>query len=424
MSVMLVLSSLVLAATPSPLEEVMVPAPPGNLIDHEIDRQNKRVVTAEGGAQELLVGNFVGATVSWPAANPVDTGATPGGGNGGHEFGMGPGVDIGVFYNKQPAGLSEIWYIDQLVGPALVIANPNPGGELFIMDGWEGLTYPLVLASTQNTPTLGLPLWVYDDTNSVWPPATGKVHQVPNYAAYFTNTVARPIRVVPEFPATVQVQNVGNLWWPRWQQLDDLPHFSATDSFFETFVADCAAIPGTEYDDTVEELRGVGVERVEHVGTVHTYFIYVVRREVASPYDDTIDWFLFEYDTASPTTSFVSDCGTVPFDHAVFGSFTNIGDDESYIDPDGNPVVALSVVESDVLGNPGDPNVQNGAIGTMTVRLGIASDYAMLTPGGAAAGPRKDPESIVVGTDVYIFHRYKSGAGGNWRLRRTHSFEP
>ncbi len=144
---------------------------------------------------------------------------------------------------------------------------------------------------------------------------------------------------------------------------------------------------------------------------------------------DYIDFYIFDYDHSVPGNSTELLGGSVQIPLLGPGSsFSFFGDDESYIDPTGNPCIALTLIQS-AAGNPNnDPGVVcvfEFAYMNLTTPdvTAVDSSFTVVTPNNAGSvPPRKDPETLTVEDPpgvfkVYIFNREYDG--NKWVLHRT-----
>jgi len=278
------------------------------------------------------------------------------------------------------------------------------------------------------------------------------------------NTRNRAIRIVEEYPSVVfplytfdDPLGPPSGWQVVWRVLDEDPN--------NRFANGLHWFPiGTVRNAVTDKVVGVGVVRVtahnahgyDWAAGKDAYFIYVLRRHADESVGhvsvvDHIDLYVFEYDHAvrassrmvvGPNAGGVLLLKEVSFQVPVVSAgppprtHAGLGDDENYLDPDGNPCIALSMVRTPL----DNPNEKEGAICVFQFHY---SDYAgdiappvctldMLTPTGPApdvvAAPRKDPEVVPLKdqsgtiTKIYIYNRERQALddpAADWELHRT-----
>lgn len=463
---------------PAALREDPVSLISSDVRDTEVDLENNRLCWTGGGARNPLTVGRVdpGAEVVDQREIENDIGSdTAINFPNGAEWGRLASGRIGIYFSRRydpdpDPGLmtaARVYAIDpESPGPdgtpeEVPVIDQSPTYDCWLNDAWEGLRpgAPLISfarAPLGEDPLLNGELFVHDSTGA-WLPTTNQT--IPNYAVYLDNTTNRAIRVVPEFPSMVftHYRRDGRLYDPAdglppdkwqfiWQHLNEsLPgQFAGQQSYFRL---------GVVRDAAVHKVVGVGVVKLPtpnphgHGFTGHGYCLYVLRREVTPSSDGSgvaqrefIDFHIFDYDDQNPARSreILSHSEPVPPisvgvdpDSGAPLVFRGIGDDESYVDPDGNPCIALAMVRE--IDN--NPSVQAGTLVAVTLDyMGYSGSrpsdvsptvtFDNLSPPRRVA--RKDPEVVPVTdadgrTQVYIFNRERPAGNSTapWSLTRT-----
>ncbi len=435
---------------PAQLNDIPVnlgPGVPPTAIDSEVDRLHNRISwNARGARNLLLVADVDGLGLlinTHPVARDVSTGFFP----NQAEWGLindpiSGGFTVGLYFNKSIGGAQVIMEIDPAqippIAPTETFAayglSQDADIDYWLLDGWErlGQDNPMIMyvRVQAGRPYMLGRVYFCDLTGSLTGSTTERL--VPNYDLYISNTTARAIRVVPEYPAAIQIKYVwpsggydptGNPnqtpseWALRWQQMGDPASYFDFTPFHIN--------PGSD------EVLGVGVEKLTLINPIaqpagEGYFVYVVRRD-SGPYD-YIDFYIFDYDSSVPGNSTELLRGSVQIPLLGPGSsFSFFGDDESYIDPAGNPCIALTLIQSADYNPNTDPGVVcvfEFAYMNLTTPgvTAVDSSFTVVTPNNAGSVPRKDPETLTVEDTpgvfkVYIFNREHDG--NKWVLHRT-----
>ncbi len=438
--------------TSTQLEDIPVPLPqqlPPGVRDSEVDRQNCRISWNAASANNPVVVAKVNRSGMPKKGTIVAVGASLGFPNMA-EWGLinnpnGAGYVMGLYFNKNLGGTEVIMEIDPAQPPlsqpvptfaAYPPLQQDPNCDYWLVDGWEGLNAPMVLYVRVKAGAdyrFGR-LMFCDLTGSVTGLQGERV--VPNFDAYYSNTTNRAMRVVPEHPATIQIKYTWPLgifdpfnfpdqtpsaWELRWQDLrDPAAHFTFTP------------LHSNSGPDVV---IGVGVQKLNQLNpnvqpAGDGYFVYVLRRD--QTLSDYIDFYIFDYHPNDLAASAELLRGTVPLPPlGPHEAYRWIGDDESYIDPMGNPCIALTLMD-----RPGNPNSDPGVVCVFKFAyMDLAgpvvqpadTSFTVVTPAGSPVSPRKDPETLTVVDPngdfwVYIFNReYENG---DWRLHRTLAWRP
>ena len=370
----------------------------------------------------------------------------------------GGATPMGCYYTKWREGeLAEILFIVPPASPAVVVVSV-PDFDAWLFDAWRvpALAGWLVYSRVDR----GYDPVEHGEMN-VFDPSDGSSTAIPNLPTTVSNTTSRVFRIVEEHLAVVMGRSLsifarsaprrplqdlsvgdydlgGERWQLAWQSLDPMH-------------AGISLPIGPAWPTSQYELRGVGVRKLTVQAyaaanryTYEGYFVYGLRRELVPnsgdppvAVADTIDYYVIDYDSSVPRLRVIaSGRALVPPLPGPDGMiFAGIGDDENYIDPDGNPCIALALVQT-----PNDSaNTSRGVIAVFTAYYaapepgGSPHTFHVLTPSGVAnpERPRKDPEPVTVGSPstVYIYHRELANPGSDpalrqWELHRTLAWEP